>query len=93
LIPVNARGSAQNTVLILEDDNPHDDKAVRVEIEGHAVGYLSRERAREYRKGLAGAGQPQTAGFCGAVIRGGWDRGGGDRGNYGVWLDIPIQRA
>lgn len=36
-------------VLIPEDDNPHDENAVRVEVEGLHVGYLSRECAKDYR--------------------------------------------
>jgi hypothetical protein len=35
--------------LILEDDNPHDSKAVRVDIDGRTVGYLARDMARECR--------------------------------------------
>jgi hypothetical protein len=34
--------------LILEDDNPHDNQAVRVDISGYTVGYLSRKNARAY---------------------------------------------
>ena len=39
-------------VLVLDDDNPYDNKAVRVEIDGYLVGHLSRENARQYRKKL-----------------------------------------
>lgn len=77
--------------LILEDGNPHDDKAVRVHVEGHTVGYLPRKLAREYRQRLEEAGHPALRGMCSAVIRGGWDRGSGDRGNFGVWLDLPVE--
>ena len=35
-------------VLVLDDDNPYDAKAVRVEIDGHAVGHMSRENARQF---------------------------------------------
>lgn len=40
--------------LIPEDDNPHDPKAVRVEVDGHKVGYLSRTNARRFRKRCKG---------------------------------------
>src|SRR6266404_3627911 len=73
--------------LVLEDDNPHDSMAVRIDINGMAVGYLSREHARKYRRGLTKAGYAANA-YCQALIRGGWDRGAGDRGYYGVYLDL-----
>lgn len=75
--------------LVLENSNPYDNEAVRVDIEKQTVGYLTRPGAREYRRRLAKAGHPNIIGVCGAVIRGGWDRGGGDRGHFGVWLDLP----
>lgn len=35
--------------LVREDSNPYDNQAVRVDIEGKTVGYLSREDARDWR--------------------------------------------
>lgn len=77
--------------LVLEDDNPVDDRAVRVEIEGLKVGYLSRDHARAYRDWLREAGyeRPLRA-QCRALVRGGWDDGEGDSGEYGVSLDLPV---
>jgi hypothetical protein len=57
--------------LILEDENPYDRKAVRVEVDGGTVGHLSREDAREYRRLLQKAGKPRAIGICKARIRGG----------------------
>ena len=74
---------------MLEDSNPYDSKAVRVDIEQQTVGHLSRNVARGYRKRLKQAGHPQLVSICDAVIRGGWDRGPDDRGHFGVWLDLP----
>jgi hypothetical protein len=34
--------------LIHEDDNPFDDKAIRIDINGMTVGYFSKKIAREY---------------------------------------------
>lgn len=68
--------------LVLEN-NPHDPQAVRIDIQGKTVGYLSRDDARVYRKQI---GKNAT---CQAVIRGGWDRGKRGRGSYGVSLDLP----
>lgn len=76
--------------IVLENDNPHDSQAVRVDIEGHTVGYFAREDARAYRKRLAETGHPSSIGTCKAVIRGGWDRGNGDEGMFGVKLDLPM---
>ncbi len=79
--------------LVLETNDPHDARAVRVEIQGHTVGYLDRETARNFRKQLAEAGVTEGSVTCDAVIVGGWDRGGGDRGYFGVKLDLPTRAA
>lgn len=75
-----------SAVLVHEDDNPHDPKAVRVDIKGKTVGYLSREDARTWRAKAPGSSRHE----CPAVIVGGWDRGGGDRGHFGVRLDLRL---
>jgi HIRAN domain len=77
--------------IILESNNPHDNKAVRIDIDGQTVGYLPRESARVYRRKLKKAGYPLPTCTCFAVIRGGWDRGGDDRGYFGVRLDLPTE--
>lgn len=76
-------------LLVLEDGNPHDSEAVRVDIDGETVGYLARKEARQYRARLKEAGYPSLLGRCDAIIVGGWDRGRGDRGHFGVKLDLP----
>jgi len=76
-------------VLVHEDDNPYDDKAIRIDIMGRTVGYLSRENARQYRKRLEEAGYKGINATCSAMIVGGWDQGNGDRGHFGVKLDLP----
>src|SRR5687768_8047775 len=75
--------------LILESSNPYDKDAVRVEVDGHAVGYLPRAAAKTYRKRLKKAGRGDSV-QCPAIVRGGWDRGSGDQGNFGIWLDLRI---
>lgn len=75
--------------LILEDDNKHDDKAVAVHIENGCVGHLSRDDARAFRDAVRKAGFANYKAFqVKALIRGGWDRGNGDTGMYGVRLDM-----
>lgn len=70
--------------LVLEDDNRHDDQAVKVTIQGRHVGYLSRADARRYRR------MPNAPGEVPALIVGGWDRGPGDVGHYGVRLRLEL---
>jgi hypothetical protein len=72
--------------LIPENDNRHDPKAVRVEVMGKKVGYLSRSMARRFRMRFA-----RRTVYCRAKIVGGWDRGGNDSGNFGVRLDLAAQ--
>lgn len=77
--------------LELQDDNPHDKLAVRVLIQGHQVGHLSREDARAFRRLVRyGALSEHEVFECAGVICGGWDRGDGDEGNYGVRLDLAL---
>jgi hypothetical protein len=80
-------------MLILDNANPVDKLAVRVEINGLTVGHLSKKDARQYRAQLKQARRPNAIIACQAEIRGGWERPKGkgqvDRGHYGVWLDLP----
>jgi hypothetical protein len=75
--------------LVHEDNNPYDNKAVRIDIGGKTVGHLSRRNAREYRKQMRKAGYPGRITTCSAMIVGGWDRGARGRGHFGVKLDLP----
>jgi hypothetical protein len=70
--------------LVLEDSNPHDAQAVRVDVDGRTVGYLSRAHAEQYRRSLAAAGTEQGDRVsCRARIMG--------RERIGVWIDLPVQ--
>lgn len=72
--------------LVPEPTNSHDPKAVMVKIEGHHVGYLSREMAPVYLA-LEPAGRQSIK----AEIKGGWLRrnAGEDDGSFGVMLCLP----
>jgi hypothetical protein len=83
----------RTAMLILEDNNPKDKNAVRVEIQGKQVGYLSRKVSVLYRQQIKAGGMPKAIGECQAVIKGGWDRGENNKGTYGVWLDIPVEES
>lgn len=76
-------------VLIPEPANPLDPNAVMVQINAEVVGYLSREDAVAYLPVLrVGAALGFPAMGCHASLKGGWDRGGGDIGSYGVVLHL-----
>jgi hypothetical protein len=75
--------------LVLEDSNAYDRNAVRIDVDGATVGYLPRDSAKVYRQRLKEAGHPRLYATCNAVIRGGWDRGHGNAGSFGIWLDLP----
>jgi hypothetical protein len=77
-------------LLYLEDSNPFDNQAVRVDIAGKTVGYLSRDNARAYRKQLRQLGHSQLVCCCNAVVVGGWRRAHADEGHFGVKLDLPV---
>lgn len=76
--------------LRAEPENPYDPDAVRVELDGRLVGYLSRGAAKAFKPTadrLAAAGR---VGTCHAQIVGGWDREHGDRGHFGINLDLGV---
>ncbi len=75
-------------ILTPEPDNPFDPQAVCVNVNGCKVAYLSRDWAPKFNVALASNGYAQAA--CSAVIVGGWDRGGNDRGHFGIKLDIAL---
>jgi len=77
--------------LELYDDNPYDKRAVRVTIDGYPVGHLSREDARAFRRLVRYGSLAEHELFeCAALIVGGWDRGEGQLGNFGVRLDLIL---
>ena len=52
--------SAQdNIVLVKEDDNPHDENAVRVMVGGRHVAYVAREDCRTARRAID-SGEPSA---------------------------------
>ena len=81
-----------SATLVCEDNNPYDANAIRVDIEGYRVGYLSRDNAKKYRERLTEAGHVGKSTTCSARITGGWNRGGGDRGDFGVKIALPVAK-
>jgi hypothetical protein len=80
-------------VLVCECDNPHDPDAVRIDVEGLPVGHLSRAMAKKYRARLAAVSLDERPRSCRAMVRGGWDRGGDDQGEYGIRLDLDLTKG
>lgn len=77
--------------LVLEDSNPFDlGNAVRVDIDGETVGYLSKSNAARYRKALNKIGMADVIGICGAAVFGKREDTFEDM-NFGVWLDIDLK--
>jgi len=75
--------------IIPEDDNPYDDYAVRIEIDGLQVGHLSRDDARSFRRRLKRKQWTDEETTCNAIIQGGYTkRKTGEKVGYNVWLDI-----
>jgi hypothetical protein len=74
-------------LLVPDDGNKYDDKAVRVDIEGKTVGHLSREDARSFRRRLGAKRLTGRITFCKAIICGGGVRNG-EKCKYGIYLNI-----
>ncbi len=78
-------------LIVPEPTNRHDPNAMRVDIEGMTVGYLSRRDAKTLRALLREQSVDGPI-STGAIIVGGWDRGGDDVGSFGVRLDVPLNK-
>jgi hypothetical protein len=81
-----------DATLVHEDENPFDDMAIAVMIEGEKVAHLGRDEARTFRRILADKGLTGRAVVVPAMIVGGWLRerrdGRIDEGSFGVKLDL-----
>lgn len=69
-----------------EPGNEYDAAAVGVFVQGFKVGHLSRQDARELRASIDEAIGAHGVASCYAMVRGGWDNGGGDTGHFGITL-------
>jgi len=73
--------------LVPEPSNRYDHNSIQVRIQGHLVGYLSREDARAYAPAFARRENRPIN--CAAVIVGGGPTRDGRRKAFGVWLALP----
>jgi len=78
--------------LHYENTNPNDKMAIRVVINGGAVGYLSRKDARLARKRMEKVGLEGLIISCNAEIVGGKRVGFFKKTDFAVWLDLPIKK-
>jgi len=88
------KGSYHEAVAKLhyENGNPDDSNAIRVVVNGGTVGYLSRENARLYRKAIETAGKEGIVVSCNAKIAAGRRIWFFKKPDFGVWLDLPIEK-
>lgn len=71
--------------LVIEHDNPEDENAVGVYLEGASLcGHLSRADAEAYRPLLERLARIERIGACRAIIGGGTE----EKPNYGIFLDL-----
>jgi hypothetical protein len=75
--------------LVTHPGNAYDSNTIEVRIDGLTVGYLGRDDVAELYSLVVESVARDGMATCPAVIRGGWDRGGGDVGRYGVTLRLP----
>lgn len=81
-------GEALKALLIPEDNNRYDKKAIRVDINGMTVGYLSRQDATSFRRRLSQKNLSGQVTSCAARIYGGGKTRDGGEKSYGIWLDV-----
>ena len=76
-------------VLSSEPENPHDANAIMIRVNGEKVGYIKKQDNLALRNQLNALGISGDV-QCRAEIAGGWDRGGGDIGKFGLKLDLDL---
>lgn len=74
--------------LVMDDRNPHDNKAVVVRVDGAVVGYMSRDDARSFRRRLSAKRLAGMTTTCSACVVGGGTRKNGEALSYGIRLDM-----
>jgi hypothetical protein len=86
----DARADARHpAMLLVDDDNPYEDKAVAVFLSGRMVGYLAPKDALAFRHMLARHEIDGKLTSTDGAVRGGsmWE---GKRLAYSVWLDVSL---
>ena len=78
--------------LHYDNCNPNDKNAIRVVINGGAVGYLSPKHARLFRKRIEKAGQEGLIVSCNAYILGGKRTWLFKKSDFNIRIDLPIEK-
>ena len=78
----------KSAILMMDSSNPNDPMAIAVFVDNGHVGYVPGYACVQMRSELAAIVKDRRPVFCAAKIVGGWDRGNGDEGSYGVRLNI-----
>lgn len=78
-----------DALIIREPQNPYDENAVMVAIDGKTVGYLTRQQAIRVGRQMDHDGIEKAV--CRAKIVGGWRTNQHDEGCFGVRLAIPCR--
>lgn len=86
--PDGPRRPDHRALLVPEPSNRYDPNAIRIEIDGLLVGYLSRTDAQSYQPVVRAATQKAQHLMADAVLTGGWDHGRRDQGFLGVKLHL-----
>lgn len=76
-------------VLVPEPTNPYDPNAVMVQVDGHCVGYLSRDNAIAYGTLIKHPNLKGRFAGCRAQIAGRAKARGGTTSNLGIFLRLP----
>lgn len=79
--------------LVPTPNNPYDPDAVEVRIESRVVGHIARDDLDWLRPIVDTCCDRHGVATCRARIRGGWDRGHGEVGSFGVVLLLPTPVA
>jgi hypothetical protein len=87
-LPASLSGYQGFWITPVTTNDPHDDKAVRVDIDGMTVGHLSREEARSFRRRPGQKHLTGQATTCNAALIGGFIMEDRSRAFHGVQLDI-----
>ena len=74
-------------ILVIDDANPYNSQAVRVNIQGQTVAYLNDGNAKQFRKKMKEKGPSEIKATCAAKIVY-WER---EFNNYLVVLDLPLE--
>lgn len=76
--------------LVREPNNPEDENAVAVHINGHVVGYLPRDDAKDFQPLLQKLEKQKKVAGCSALVLGGQKKGfRREQHDFGIRIHLP----